>query len=515
MPKPNLGVRICAVSFILVAAISFLPAAVEGAPPKGGSLKIISVTGDVRSLGPSSEARIIWQLWYAQPAIETLLKFNDQGLPAPHLAESWKIANDQKSITFSLRKGVKFHDGTDFDAEAVKFNLDAFLKGGRMDLEGISSIDVLDKHTVRLNLNPFSNVLLTNLAHLAGMISSPTALKKMGLEEFGRNPVGTGPFKFKSWRRDLSIKYERFDDYWQKGKPYVDEIEFLHIKDPMTAVASFMAGDGHAIYGVPAQQAVEWRKKGLYNIRTPRQSHSVATVGDSANPDSPFANLKVRQAVGHAIDGKAINEGILLGFNDLTNQFSGPKSWAYNKGTQGYAYDPAKSKKLLAEAGYPQGFKTTLWWINVRSEPAVAAGIQAYLKDVGIQAEVKLLEMSSWVDLCRKGWKNGLVVFACAQTVPDDLRNMMYFIEKYKFWKSMDSPKEINDLIFKALRAPDFKTKAAMTQEINQLLADKYCLVNFMMITNGICAVKKEVHDSGLFEIALTQFNPADVYLSK
>lgn len=504
-------------AIILIAlTIGIVPSIVAGQTPKrGGSFKIISTQGDVRSLGPAPEVRLVHQLFYAQPAIETLLKWNEKGESAPNLAKSWKIAPDLKSITFFLREGVKFHDGTDFDAEAVKFNIDLFVKAGRMDLAGISSTDVLDKHTIRMNLNPFNSALITNLAYVGGLMYSPTAVKKMGTEEFGRNPVGTGPFKFKSWKSDQSIKYERFDGYWQKGKPYVDEIEILHIKDQMTAVSSFMAGQGDAVWGgVPLQQAAQWQKSGEYNVR--RLSYLVdGLVSDNANPTSPFAKLKVRQAISHAIDPKAINDSIFFGLYDVSNQFSGTKRPYYNKDAVGYPYDPAKAKKLLAEAGYPNGFKTNLWGWTIGDYPQWAAAIQAYLKEVGIDVEVNLLELSAWGDLCRKGWTNGLLFYGNSAIVPDDLRSMMYFQEKYKFWKSMDVPKEIEDLILKAVSQPDFNAKVSTLREVNRLLTDKYCLVNFMLISSMIGVIKKDVHDSGLFEIALVQFNPADVYLSR
>lgn len=502
------------IAVILMLAIGISPASAQGTPKRGGSFKIISIGGDVRSLGWGPEIRLYYQIIYSQPVCETLIKWDEKGQPAPLLASGWKISNDLKSMTFTLRKGVKFHDGTDFDAEAVKFNLEAFQKSGRADFEMVSSIDVVDKHTIRLNFKNFSNMILTNLTMASGFISSPTAVKKMGVEEFGRNPVGTGPFKFKSWKRDLSIKFERFDGYWQKGKPYVDEFEWVLINDQMTAVSSFMAGEADVLHGAPLQQTVEWKKSGQYEIRTPRIA-SISLVGDSGNPDSPFAKLKVRQAISHAIDSKAIVDSVMQGFAEVTNQYSSAKTPFYNNDVVGYPYDPQKAKKLLAEAGYQKGFKTNIWWLNVGGYPAIGAVLQDYLKEVGIDAEVKLLELTGWMDKIRGGW-DGLMYIGSGNAIPDDYRGAMFLSNsKMRLWKSPECPKELEDLLAKGMATPDLNAKVAIFREYNKLMVDKYCLVNWIMIESLFGALQKRVRDSGLYEVSYLHFNPADVYLNK
>ena len=325
MMKGKSGIKL-GIAVLAIVAISISPAAAQGPPKGGGALRVITTQGDVPCLGYGPDLRLLNQILNTRPVGETLVVWNDKGQPAPHLAESWTFANDQKSITFHLRKGVKFHDGTDFDAAAVKYNLEAYQKSGRTELDMVSSFDVLDKHTVRFNLKYFTNMILTHLTMNVGVMASPTALQKMGVNDYCRNPVGTGPFKFKSWHRDLSVKFERFDGYWQKGKPSLDSFEWLHIKDPMTAVSSFVAGEADAIIGVPYTQAAELKKSGQYEIRAAPNSHT-SIISDSGNPKSPFSKLKVRQAVSHAIDSKAINDAIFNGMAEVTNQFSPPKSW--------------------------------------------------------------------------------------------------------------------------------------------------------------------------------------------
>ena len=502
------------VAVFAVLAISVLQAGAQGPATRGGVLRVITTQGDVPCLGYGPDLRLLNQILDTRPVTETLVVWNDKGQPAPQLAESWKLANDQKSITFSLRKGVKFHDGTDFDAEAVKFNLEAYQKSGRAELDMVSSFDVLDKHTIRFNLKYFTNMILTQMTMNVGMMASPTALQKMGVNEYCRNPVGTGPFKFKSWQRDLSIKFDRFEGYWQKGKPYLDSFEWVHIKDPMTALSSFIAGEADAIIGVTYAQAAELKKSGQYEIKTAYNSHT-SIISDSGNPNSPFSRLKVRQAVSHAIDSKAINDAIFFGLAEVTNQFSPPKGWGYNNKVVGYPYDPQKAKRLLAEAGYPNGFKTTLWFLNADVRPQVGTAVQSYLKEVGIEVEVKLLVLSAWMDKLRSGW-DGLIYLGLGVTIPDDCRSGILLSNcKGTLYKSMECIKELEDQIFKATTAPDFKTKAAMFQEYNRLITDKYCVLNWIGIFPTVCVMKKNVRDSGLFDISFLQFNPADAYLAK
>lgn len=513
MLRRKMSLSVLVSVWVLLLIIS-LPMVSEGAPKRGGSLKIVCLAGDVRSLGYGPETRLNFQILYSNPVTETLLRWDEKGLPAPHLATTWKIANDLKSITFSLRKEVKFHDGTDFDAEAVKFNLEQYQKSGRDDLNMVSSIEVIDPYTVRLNFKYYSNMLLTWLTQAPGYMTSPTAIKKMTVAEIGKNPVGTGPFKFKSWKRDLSIKFERFDSYWQKGKPYLDEFEWILIKEPMTAVASLKSGEVDGIIGLPVPQAVAVRQTGQYIMKHTRHGQ-LSMAGDSVNPNSPFAKLKVRQAVSHAIDSKTVVESVMQGFGEVTNQFSSPTGWGYNRGVTGYPYDPQKAKKLLAEAGYPTGFKTTLWWANHGINPTIASTYQASLKEVGIDAEVKLLENAGWMDKIRSGW-DGLMRVSTNNAVPDDCRGATYLsLCKSSLWKSIECNKEIDDILTKAHGAPDFETKKAMVQTYNKTLVDKYCLVNFVFIEPLIGAFKKEVQDGGFLEISSLQFNPADIYLNK
>jgi peptide/nickel transport system substrate-binding protein len=259
-------------------------------PQLGGILKIIEVTGPktpfgwpVESVGESTVAH--------KPIVESLVRLHYNGRIEPWLAESWKVAPDKSSITFFLRKGVKFHDGTDFNAEAAKFNLDALKAGKNPGTEDWGSIDVIDASTVRIGLLKYSNILLSRLAGTPGSMVSPTAFKTKGIEWARWNPVGTGPFEFVSFERDVSMKYKKFYGYWQKGKPYLDGLQYVYIKDPMTQAATIESGEAHVLNTETGKMAADLKAAGL-NVYA-ADTGVVVLIPDSMNADSPLANRKV------------------------------------------------------------------------------------------------------------------------------------------------------------------------------------------------------------------------------
>ncbi len=229
-----------------------------------------------------------------RPCLEVLVNEDLTGHDIPCLAESWQVAPDGKSITFYLRKGVKFQDGTDWNAQAAKFNIDAFMVAKKPGTGQFTSVEVVDDYTVKVNLKQYQNSILGSMA-VSDVFVSPTAYNTKGIDWARWNPVGTGPFKFVSFARDVSLKFARFDGYWQKGLPYLDAIEDTVIQDTMTRAASFQTGAGQVISSADVKTAFDLAAKGYDVINQP---NGYATLlPDSANADSPFANPKVRQAV--------------------------------------------------------------------------------------------------------------------------------------------------------------------------------------------------------------------------
>ncbi len=343
------------------------------------------------------------------PVLEPLIKTDEQERIQPWLAESWKISPDGKSITFGLKQGIKFQDGTDFDAEAVKTNLEMLYKSnirGTAVLRKVSSYDVLDKYTLRMNLKKYDcTILLRMAAGVMGLMASPTALKKDTTPETMAqlHAVGTGPFLFDSWKRDTYVRYKKWNGYWQKGKPYLDAIKIQNIPDLTVSIMSFKSGEAQAVENLDPVDARQLEKEG-YEIYQPNLYFLHSILPDGANPDSPFAKKKVRLALDYALDKRTMAKGIGMGYYEPLCQLATKKDPWYNPELKFREYNPEKAKQLLAEAGYPHGFKTKLISdVMARRDTLVAA--QTYLKEVGIETELEILEFGAAFALPRQGWK--------------------------------------------------------------------------------------------------------------
>ena len=267
---------------------------------KGGTLKIIVATSP-SGLGYVPDILKPEAVAMASPAAETLFRMDKNGQTQPWLAaDHLKYESATNSYTLTIKKGIKFQDGTNFNAEAVKWNIDVSI-GKRTDVKNVKSVDVVDPYTVRINLSTFDNTVETQLARYCGLMFSPTYFQKNGQEGTKNYPVGTGPFKFVSFTRDVNLKYTRWDGYWQTGKPYLDGIEFVFVADPVVRLASFQAGEADVLTGVEAKDAKKMEASGKYTFNA-CMGTLWGLAGDGSHETSPFAKIEVRQAVEYAIN---------------------------------------------------------------------------------------------------------------------------------------------------------------------------------------------------------------------
>jgi ABC-type transport system substrate-binding protein len=347
-------------------------------PQNGGTLRIISRYNPV-NLGFPSQPNVPDDITYNVPCIETLLHFDNKGKPIPWLATGWKVNKDLKTLALTLRKGVKFHDGTDFNAEAVKYLLDQYRTSGKAELKTVSAVRIVDSYTVQLDFSPrFQDHILSSLGATPGLMVSPTVLKTHDKTWAMMNPVGTGPFKLVKYERDVLLRYEKFSGYWQKGKPYLDAIEFKFITDPLTGLAAFKVGDADQIIRIDVQDALDLQAAGKYILD--KLAISVVGLGpDGGNSKSPFADARVRKAIAYAIDRDAIAKSLSHNLFTTATQIRTPGAVGYNPAVKGYPYDPKKARELLAQAGYPNGFKTKLIYRTADDEKLMVA-LQGYLK---------------------------------------------------------------------------------------------------------------------------------------
>ncbi|MDH7787296.1 peptide/nickel transport system substrate-binding protein [Ochrobactrum sp. 19YEA23] len=343
-----------------------------------------------------------------------LVRYKDGTLEVePALAESWTISDDGKTYRFKLRQGIKFHDGSDFNAEAVKFNFDRMLKADHpfyntgpfplsFNFSSIEAVNAIDPATVEFKLKEPFSPFLSNLAYPTGLIVSPKAVKKYG-KEFGRHPSGTGPFKFAEWQSGQRVVVERNSDYWD-GAPALEAIVFRPITDPNTRVAEMMAGGLDVMVEVPPDNLATFKQDGNFAVTEQAGPHVWFTILNAKT--GPFADKKVRQAANYAVNKKALVDNVLQGSATVA---AGPIPPAFNwveDKTEPYPYDPEKAKALLAEAGVTNPeitFYVTEGGSGMLDPITMGAAIQADLQAVGFKVKIETYEWNTFLGRVNTG----------------------------------------------------------------------------------------------------------------
>jgi peptide/nickel transport system substrate-binding protein len=475
--------------------------AAEQKPRYGGTLTISDMVEETNIGYPPKMMRPP-ALRQGAPALETLLRTDPAGKLTPWLATAVKEDPKAMTITLTLRKGVKFHDGTDFNAEAVKWNLEQNITEKSSGTDKIKSVDVVNDSTVRINLIAWDSTFISNLAQPTGLMISPAAFKKNGADWCSNNPIGTGPFQIVSRQQGVRTSFKKFDGYWQKGKPYLDKIEFTFIQDPLTREMSLKKGDLDLMVTYAAKNLKTLEKEGLVVKRRRQPAGARCLVFDSANPKSPFADVRVRQAAQYAVDINAINMAIFYGEHEPTYQQVYKGNWAYNPSVVGYPYNPAKAKQLLAAAGYPHGFKTKITYYTTPENDQLYSAIQNYLKVVGIDAELDPSQIGRWNQLASGGKWEGMLVGLNANIDVLAMINQMY-TGTGKFTQMLTPPDYLKT-IKSAIEAKDFKSKQKYTQEVARLMTDKYSLFLTLYVASEFGAQQPYLHDHGFLGSANT-----------
>jgi ABC-type transport system substrate-binding protein len=441
--------------------------------------------------------------------LETILESDASAVIKPKLATKWEVSSDLKTITLTLRQGVKFHDGSDWNATVAKWSIDLLIAAKISDYVNVSSVDIVDNYTVRLNIANYTNSILNTLA--STRVVSKAAFDAHGIDWMRSNPVGTGPFKFASFEPNVSLKGTKFTDYWQKGKPYLDGIEMYFIGDQMTRAQSFEAGEMDMIGGDLSKVEYDLQQKGFGVVKG--YLGPFCLIPDSKNADSPFSKLQVRQALDYAIDRDAIVKSLGYGFWVPTFEFAIPGTPSYVNDLPARAYSPDKAKQLLTEAGYPNGFKTTMIASAANTNHDVLVAVQGYLSKVGITADLNIVDMGASTTFAQKGWNNALL---CLGKSVDS--NMVYSIntnwtQTCPWYVSVSKTDELQSLYNTAAAAKEFTP--ALTQKIIRYMYDNAMITTVYTLTRDEL-VRPYVHDVTTYTLHNWPFwKPADIWLSK
>jgi peptide/nickel transport system substrate-binding protein len=476
-------------------------------------------TGGVFRFGtPAQPTKLVtWNQGYdgrfLKASYDTLFRIDENGNLQPWLATGYKVADDLKSMTITLRQGVKFHDGTDFNAKAAKWNIELRRDSKMGNYGNVTSIDVVDDYTIRLNLSSFSNTLYPSFWHIAGMMHSPTAYEKDGKDKALWNPVGTGPFTFVSYQKDVKVTYTRNDNYW-RGKPYLDGYECVFVSDPTALEMGLRTGQFDTAEQVTNQQFVGLEKDGYKVVKGVNMPTEDAAMPDSANPDSPFAKLKVRQAILYAVDLPNICKNLSYDYTTPLYSIAAKGNYAYVPGIE-YKYDPARAKQLLNEAGYPNGFDAT-FVLTTKDFNDVRQAWNGYLADIGIKVKVNVVDMAGMYAANQNGWYNGFTDKNMAGS--DWLTQINYQLAKDAIYrKSWAQPAGLQDLLDKAMATPDLSVRNKYCQDIVKLIdAEASLIPTWDNPSKYPLTINRKVHNA---EYVLWGPNklwtPADVWIEK
>lgn len=408
----------------------------------------ISLDADPGKLDPTQSSMLNERIVY-QSIFDKLVDLDGEGKIVPMLAERWTVSEDQKTYTLFLRKGVKFQDGTPFDAKAVEFNL---LRGQektslrRNELKYVSKITVVDEHTIKLDLSTPFAPFLSILTDRAGMMSSPAAVKKYG-DDYVNHPVGTGPFSYEGRLKGATITLKKNPDYWRAGLPKVDEVVYKIMPDVNVAFNNLRSGQVDITNRFPYKEITNVPANAGYTVLN---NPSLGFRGFYMNTGKPpFDKKEVREAVDILIDRNAIakvvyNNAVAAGHSPFSKaQFANGPSDVPPK------VDVARAKALLKAAGKEGGFSFKLTLPTTPDELQVGQMIQGMLRPAGISVTLEKTELATQIEAGKAGNFEGLFVGWSGRPDPD--QNIYDFVTTNGSLNySHFGAKEVDDLLQQA-----------------------------------------------------------------
>ncbi|MBV8769216.1 MAG: ABC transporter substrate-binding protein [Hyphomicrobiales bacterium] len=429
----------------------------------------------------------------------------------PGLAEKWDISPDGLTYTFHLRKGVTFQDGTPFNAKAYVQGIDRLLNKQSPDsifntgpvesmidftYEDVASYRAVDDDTVEFKLKQPSAAFLASLAMVWNGVVSPTAVTKYG-KDFRNHPVGSGPFIFKDWRQRDQVSLDANPNYWG-GKPKVDHLVFKEYPDPQAALLALKRGDIQILGDVSTQLVPAMR--GDPNIQIVTQPGlAISGVGLPCDVP-PFNDKRVRQALNHAVDVDAIDKSLFQGLAVPMTSPLPESQWGFDKSVQGYKYDPDMAKKMLADAGVKLPLKVEFLTYNSPrgynpAGPDLATAIQGYLAKVGVEADVRKVDMGANLATIRSGKYQGIFMVGWTgdNGDPDNFVGELFNSSRIPVTNTprYKNP-EVDKLLDQAARESDPQKRLALYSDIQKKIVDDapWIFVNSVL---QVRAIRKEV----------------------
>lgn len=399
----------------------------ESVAQKAGGTLTVGIYSDIPTLDPHKSTSTITPITFSL-VYNSLVDLGKNLEVLPSLAERWEVSADGLTWTFHLRPGVKFHNGRPLEAKDVQFSIERILNPetgarGRKDLGLIETMTVIDPQTIAFRLKEKSGVFLTKLVTVYQAILPAESVHADGTIT---HPIGTGPFAFVEWKTNDHIKLKRAPEYWEKGLPYLDEILLKPIPDGTVRLTALQRGDVDMITSVPPEQLKQL-------MDNPSKDYTIQLIeggGGQAfvifnTQKPPFDNLKVRQAAAFAVNKQQFVLGVWRGFAVPVNQNFHPSSPWYLP-VEDRVTDLDKARALLKEAGYPNGFKTTMTVAQVTTLPTVAQIFQAQMRQIGMDISLELFDWGAYIQK-QKGLDFSITNTGFFPKVDPDDAYMRYF----------------------------------------------------------------------------------------
>lgn len=473
------------------------PAEAEGGPKYGGTLRFGYGNG-IATPGYTPMATANAYLYYLTTAYENLLTYDNEGNLVGVLATDWVVDAEEPSITWTLREGVSFADGTPFNAEAVKFNIEEYQANSRTETANIKSCEVIDDTHIKMVMEKYNSSTLESVGFFV-FYMSPDAVKN-NRASLDTGTCGTGPFQMSEFENNAYAIFTRNDNYWQEGKPYLDSVEITTVTETATQKTAFLAGEYDMIDVSDPTTMSELDGAGIYIKEDNANGMGIGTLGLIPNSalDSPWADPAVRRAMCYAIDVDALNAAFRFGTAELTDEWATTGAITYNNELNHYRYDPERAKEILAEAGYPDGFTTNLVTISALSDMWTA--IANMLEAVGIHCEMQIVDAATQNQMYMDGTWEGLMPHWT--TVSPDLglymgRHLDYDGAYYA--KGIQHPDKEMNLLEEIRACADPEEKHVLERELQAAIYDAEegsCLFGRPLYVNTSTIYKYDyVHD--------------------
>ena len=374
-------------------------------------------------------------------------------------------------------------------------------------MPNMESFEVTGDYTVVIHMSKWDSTVPYSLAREAGYMFSKVAWETYGQDYCALHPVGTGPFMLTEWETDVSKTYTKYDGYWQ-GEPLLDEIVCTIYADSLVAQAALEVGDLDVFFSADLGLVKTLADEG-FSIETGTVMSTIPLLCfNSVNTDDVFNDIKVRQAVCHAIDQQALCNSIYYGYYEPTNQFAGESSVYYSDDVVGYDYDPELAKEILAEAGYPDGFDTTLTIKNEETIVACATAIQAQLAEIGVNVELVIVDAADY-GVTLTGWESGMLMHP--SDLPVDIVQ-----QASSMWvqglsgiclglTSIIRPDDVNQYITEAVSAGTEEEKESLMHQAQVAIIDEWCMFFPLGVGYKTYVQGPHVHDAGMNSTYYTQ----------